>query len=155
NDIYVQWHRLVYPPRSLSMVIPQGAMQPLTASSYGYMILSEKDPVEVERIWRLIKVREGSSKTETSLQQLQHQLAIARRRGYYYARNSYLHGGGSLAKLLPVKIAGQCVAVGIGGNASELELNIHGLARVLSEEVAVYVENLKEFVSPGIAIDFL
>lgn len=131
NDIFAQFHRVLVKNLSATMYIPEGAMLPMSYTAYGYVLLSAQTPGKAERACRLINARERTPSRRLDLQKMADKLHLIRETGYCYMRNPYLLGAGSIAALLPVRIAGHHVAVGIGGPAERIEGKLPNLTRTL------------------------
>lgn len=137
NDIHVQWHRIVgdLPP---SMRVPEGTSLPLTWSAYGCILLSRESEAQIDRIIRLINAREPDPACKLNVARMIATLREIRSAETFYMPNRRITAAAAVATLLPVGIAGRSVAVGIGGDAAEIERRRADLARILVDAVGRY-----------------
>lgn len=137
NDIHVQWHRIVgdLPP---SMRVPEGASLPLTWSSYGCLLLSRESDAQMDRVIRLINVREPDPAYKLNVAGMMATLREIRSAETFYMVNRRITAAASVATLLPVGIAGRNVAVGIGGDSTDLERRRDEVARILMDAIERY-----------------
>lgn len=142
NDIYVQWHRIVGSSLPASLRVNEGAVFPLTWSPYGCMLLSQETDAQIDRVIRLVNAREPVAARKVDIQKTTDMLRQVRARGLCYMRNSCIAGAGAVATLLPVKIAGRNVAIGVGGLAERIEESIGPITQMLRETVAAYEDEL-------------
>lgn len=143
NDIYVQWHRIVgdLPP---SMRVPEGTSLPLTWSAYGCLLLSRESDAQIDRVVRLINAREPDPASKLNVSRATAAIREIRSAQTYFMVNRRITLAAAVATLLPVTIAGRSVAVGIGGDSTELQARRDEVTRTLSAAVARYAGQLTE-----------
>ena len=144
NDLFVHFHRVLDFHLPREFCIPEGRTLPLTVCSYGVTLLSAHSGTEVERICRLIKVREHHNGRLLNLKSILNRVSAARRDGHCFMHNEIMIGSCSVSMLLPVLIAGRHVAVGIGAPVGRLEPKISEIFRILESTVSKYKDEILE-----------
>ncbi|HWK67258.1 MAG TPA: helix-turn-helix domain-containing protein [Rhizobiaceae bacterium] len=142
NDIYVQWHRITGDDPVACRRVAQGTALPLTWSSYGYMLLSRESDSQIDRVVRLINARETEPAYKLDVDATTAALRAARSENAFYMLNSRLSGVASIAALLPVRIAGRNVAVGIGGDSTRVGPRRDEFMRKLTDIISAYSSDL-------------
>jgi len=144
NDLFVHFHRVLDFDLPPALCIPEGRTLPLTACSHGVTLLSAHSDAQIDRICRLIKVREFTCGRSLDLKTMVSRAADARRQGHYFMRNEIMLGSCSVSMLLPVRIAGRHVAIGIGAAVERLEPKVLEIFQILHEAVHEYRDELLE-----------
>jgi DNA-binding IclR family transcriptional regulator len=121
NDTNVYWHRVIARNLPTSLYYPEGHMYALTYSSHGWVLMSRLGEERVDRTCRLVNSREPDIRLRVDPDQAVRRAEHIRQRGYFYHRNTFLVGGSSVSMLLPGKIAGRVVAIGVGGTVERIE----------------------------------
>jgi DNA-binding IclR family transcriptional regulator len=145
NDIYVQWHRMVGTGLPPSRRVFEGDVIPLTWSALGCMLLSRQSEVQIDRILRLINARESNPGNKIDVARMTLLLRDVRARSTFYMPNPRLKGAAAVAALLPVKIAGRMVAIGVGGDEERLKSGCEYIMSTLTETLAAYRDDLVSF----------
>jgi len=142
NDTNVYWHRVIARNLPRELYYPEGHMYALTYSSHGWVLLSRLEAERVDRTCRLVNSREPNLrlrvKPDDALRRVEH----IRNRGYFYHRNTFLVGGASVSMLLPGKVAGRAVAVGVGGMVDRVEKKLDEIIPRLEKVVRSYGERI-------------
>jgi DNA-binding IclR family transcriptional regulator len=126
------------------LCIPEGKMYPLTYSSHGWILLSHNPPEQIEKLVRLINWREKDRSRRIDVQAALDRAAQIREQGFVYWRNVHLPGGGSVAMLLPVMVAGRPIAIGIGGPVARIERKLDEMVAVLRETIEVFGDPIRD-----------
>lgn len=120
NDIYVQWHRIIGDDPVACRRVPEGTALPLTSASFGCLLLSREKDEQIDRVVRLINAREPVAANKLDVPRTTAMLRQARSDQTYYMISSRLRDVASVATMLPVRIAGRHVAVGVGGDSGRI-----------------------------------
>jgi DNA-binding IclR family transcriptional regulator len=144
NDTHVHWHRMLASDLAAELCIPEGKMYPLTYSSHGWILLSHNPPEQIEKLVRLINWREKDRSRRIDVQAALDRAAQIREQGFVYWRNVHLPGGGSVAMLLPVMVAGRPIAIGIGGPVARIERKLDEMVAVLRETIEVFGDPIRD-----------
>ncbi|WP_173933993.1 helix-turn-helix domain-containing protein [Chelativorans sp. Marseille-P2723] len=142
NDIFVQWHRIVGDVLPSTQRVSEGGSLPLTWSAYGWLLLSRETDVHIDRIVRLIKARETDPAHKFDVAEMTAKIREVRTKNVFYMVNQRLSGAAACAALLPVKIAGRNVAVGIGGDRSEIGPQRDKIMQNLTDTLAAFRSEL-------------
>jgi len=144
NDIQVHWHRMLTTDLAAELIIPEGKMYPLTYSSHGWVLLSNNPPGQIEKLIRLINWREKDRSRRLDEKAVLRQTTRIRDQGYCYFRNIHLVGGSSVAMLLPVKVAGRAIAIGVGGPVERIEPKLDKMIDVLRQTVGRFAGPIRD-----------
>lgn len=142
NDIYVQWHRIVGDDLPFTQRVHEGSSLPLIWSPYGCVLLSRESDSQIDRVIRLINVRESDPAYKVSVARTTALLKEVRATSTFYMVNPRMNGGAAVATLLPVRIAGRNVAIGIGGDCATVEPRREEVTACLSATLATYRNEL-------------
>lgn len=142
NDTNVYWHRVITRDLPRDLYYPEGHMYPLTYSSHGWVLMSRLDPERVDRMCRLVNAREPDIRLRVKPDEAVKRADQIRQRGYYYHRNTFLVGGCSVSMLLPGKIAGRAVAIGVGGTVDRFEKKLDQIFPAFQKAVRNYGDRI-------------
>lgn len=142
NDIYVQWHRIVGDDLPRTMRVNEGGSLPLTWSPYGCLLLSRESEAQIDRIIRLINAREPQRDFKVDVSATAAMLHEVSSKRAFFMHNRRIDRAAAVAVLLPVKIAGRNVAVGIGGFGEQLEPIRDQIMRTLEDTLSSYRDDL-------------
>lgn len=142
NDIYVQWHRIVGDDLPLTHRVQEGASMPLIWSPYGCLLLSRESDAQIDRIVRLINAREPDPAQKVDVCRTTSMLRDIRSNSMLYMVNRRLNDAASVATILPVRIAGRNVAIGVGCASVHLEPRREEIMWSLSETISDYTPDL-------------
>lgn len=143
SDIYTHWHRILERNLPCGLYLKEGATCPLTWSTYGCMLLSQQPEQQIDRVVRLINYRETDASRKVDVKRTMARLHEAKKNGYYHMRSTYRPEIASVATLLPVKVAGRDVAIGVGGMHDGILSRKDELVQCLSDTVDAYRADLK------------
>jgi DNA-binding IclR family transcriptional regulator len=104
----------------LQFTVPPGARRPLGASGMGWVLLSAKPEIEIERLRRRINADRGEAPILTR-EALAERIGEVRVRGYAFSKHTVTDGAGIIAALLPPGVFGRSYAIGVGGPVPRLE----------------------------------
>ena len=136
NDIYIQYSRVIQSTHPLRFYTEEGSQRPLTQSATGWLLLSTHSDAMVERLVRRANIATPRSQDRQPLALMQERIAQARQEGVIYAENIPLTGGATVAALLPVKVQGKAVVLGMGGTIERIRPNKGRYLRTLKDMVA-------------------
>ena len=142
NDIYVQWHRIVGDDLPSTQRVQEGGSLPLTWSAYGCVLLSRESDAQMDRVVRLINAREPDPAYKVNVGRMTAMLREVRANSMFYMVNPRMNGGAAVATLLPVKIAGRSVSIGVGGDCVKVEPRRDEITRSLADTLAAYRADL-------------
>jgi DNA-binding IclR family transcriptional regulator len=120
NDIYIQYIRVIQSIHPLRFHTEEGSQRPLTQSATGWLILSTHSDAMVEKLVRRANIATPDSQQRQPLELMRERVAQARREGLMYAQDIPLAGGATVAALLPVKVQGKAVVLGLGGTIERI-----------------------------------
>lgn len=144
NDVYMQYIRVIQSTHALRFHTEEGSMRPLTLSATGWMLMSTLDDKSVEKLVRRANIATPHKDDRQPLELMMQRVAQARVDGATYAENIPLLGGGTVCVLLPVKVQGRAVALGMGGAVERIRPNRERYTDMLRQLAA----SLKPQVSP-------
>lgn len=133
NDIYVQYIRVIQSTHPLRFYTEEGSQRPLTQSVTGWLILSTHSDAMVEKLVRRANIATPDSRDRQPLALMQERVAQARSAGVLYSENIPLAGGATVATLLPVKVQGKAVVLGLGGAIDRIRTHKERYVRLLRE----------------------
>jgi DNA-binding IclR family transcriptional regulator len=142
NDICVQWHRIVGNDLPPSQRVTEGTSLPLTWSAYGRVLLSRQSDSQIDRVVRLINAREPDPAYKFNVTQTAAMIREVRLSSIFYMINQRLSGAAAFATILPVRIGGRNVAIGVGGDSGTIEPRRDAIMRSLSDTLAAYKAEL-------------
>jgi DNA-binding IclR family transcriptional regulator len=90
----------------------------------------------VERLVRRANIATPASQERQPLALMQERVAQARREGAMYSENIPFAGGATVAALLPVKVQGKAVVLGVGGTIERIRPNRDKYLQMLREMAA-------------------
>jgi DNA-binding IclR family transcriptional regulator len=140
NDVYLQYIRVIQSVHPLRFHTVEGSQRPLTQSATGWLMLATHSDVQVEKLVRRANIATAQAQDRQPLAVMQERVARARRESVAYAENIPLVGGATVAALLPVKVQGKAVVLGMGGAIERIRPNkdrylslVRDLARSLQD----------------------
>lgn len=87
----------------------------------------------VEKLVRRANIATLRTQDRQSLEVMQERVAQCRREGVAYAENIPLLGGATVAALLPVKVQGRAVVLGMGGTIERIRPNKDKYLKLVKE----------------------
>ena len=123
NDVYMQYIRVIQSIHPLRFHTPEGSQRPLTQSATGWLMLSTHSDAQVEKLVRRANIATPQSQDRQRLEVMQERVIQARREGVAYAENIPLVGGATVAALLPLRVQGKAVVIGMGGTIERIRPN--------------------------------
>ncbi len=142
NDIFVQWHRIVGETLSHDPPLCEGAALPLIWSSYGCVLLSRESDAQIDRVVRLINARERVPECKVDVAHTTAMLREIRSNTVFYMVNTRLNEAASIATVLPMRIAGRHIAVGVGGDRTHITPRRDSIMQSLSDTLSEYEADL-------------
>lgn len=136
NDIYIQYSRVIQSTHPLRFYTEEGSQRPLTQSATGWLLLSTHSDAMVDRLVRRANIATPRGQERQPMGLMQERIAEARRAGVMYAENIPLTGGATVAALLPVKVQGKAVVLGMGGTIERIRPNKERYLKLLQQMVA-------------------
>lgn len=136
NDIHLQYIRVIQSIHPLRFHTEEGSLRPLTQSVTGWLILSTHSDAMVERLVRRANIATPASQERQPLALMQERVAQARREGAMYSENIPFAGGATVAALLPVKVQGKAVVLGVGGTIERIRPNRDKYLQMLRDMAA-------------------
>jgi len=120
SDLYAQYVHVIHSAEPLRFSVPPGTRRPLAKSGMGWLLLSAKPDVEIEKLRRRINAEAGGEAV-LSREALMTHVGEVRARGYVFSKHTVSDGVGVIAALLPRGPFGRVFAVGAAGPVSRLE----------------------------------
>ncbi len=123
NDVYLQHIRVIQSTHSLRFHTEEGSLRPLTQSATGWLLLSTHSDAAVEKLVRRANIAIAHSQDRQPLALMRERVHLARKQRVAYTENIPLAGGATVAALLPVKVQGKAVVLGMGGTIDRIRPN--------------------------------
>ncbi len=120
NDIYVQYIRVIQSVHPLRFHTDEGSMRPLTQSAIGWLLLSDRTPAEIDNLVRRANIATPQKEDRVALEVIAPQVADARIRKSLYTENVPLPGGATIGVVLPCRVQGRIVVMGLGGTVDRM-----------------------------------
>lgn len=115
NDVYMQYIRIIQSIHPLRFHVEEGSLRPLTLSATGWMLMATHPDKEVDRLIRRANIATPRSEDRQPMELMMQRVREVRTRGTAYAENVPLLGGATLCVMLPLKVQGRPVVLGMGG----------------------------------------
>lgn len=115
NDVYMQYIRIIQSIHPLRFHVEEGSLRPLTLSATGWMLMATHPDKEVDRLIRRANIATPRSEDRQPMELMMQRVREVRARGTAYAENVPLLGGATLCVMLPLKVQGRPVVLGMGG----------------------------------------
>ena len=136
NDVYLQHIRVIQSAHPLRFHTEEGSLRPLTQSATGWLLLSTHSDTAVEKLIRRANIAIPRSQDRQPLDVMQARIKLARKERAIYAENIPLVGGATVATLLPVKVQGKPVVLGMGGAIDRIRPNKDKYLKLVRELAA-------------------
>ncbi len=136
NDVHLQYIRVIQSVHPLRFHTEEGSLRPLTLSATGWLLLSTHADAAVEKLVRRANIAIPRSQDRQPLTLMQERVAQARKERTAYAENLPLVGGATVATLLPVKVQGKAVVLGMGGTIERIRPNKDKYLKLVKELAA-------------------
>jgi DNA-binding IclR family transcriptional regulator len=136
NDVYLQHIRVIQSAHPLRFHTEEGSLRPLTQSATGWLLLSTHADTAVEKLIRRANIAIPRSEDRQPLEIMQARIKLARKERTIYAENIPLVGGATVATLLPVKVQGKPVVLGMGGAIDRIRPNKDKYLKLVREFAA-------------------
>jgi len=120
SDLHAQYVHVIRSSEPLRFSVPPGTRRTLAKSGMGWLLLSAKPDVEIEKLRRRINAEAGGEAGLTR-EALMEQVGEVRARGYVFSKHTVSDGVGVIAALLPRGPFGRVFAIGAAGPVSRLE----------------------------------
>lgn len=115
NDVYLQYIHVIQSIHPLRFHTEEGSMRPLTLSATGWVLMSAHPDREVDRLIRRANIAAPRVEDRQPMALMMQRVHDARAAGHAYAENLPLLGGATLCVMLPLKVQGRPVVLGMGG----------------------------------------
>jgi len=139
NGLYMQYLSLVVSPHTLRFSLHPGLKRPIHRSGLGLMLLTLKTEAEIGRLVRRYNSEiTDPAEPRSSTSDVLKMVAQGRRQGWVTSSNLAVHGGASIATLLPLPRAHGTLAVGFGLPTSMLAGHEDQLRETLLRSVAAF-----------------
>ncbi|WP_028602850.1 IclR family transcriptional regulator [Ottowia thiooxydans] len=115
NDVYMQYIHVIQSIHPLRFHTEEGSMRPLTLSATGWVLMSAHPDREVDRLIRRANIATQPVADRQPMDLMMQRVREARAAGHAYAENLPLLGGATLCVMLPLKVQGRSVVLGMGG----------------------------------------
>ncbi len=133
NDVHLQYIRVIQSVHPLRFHTEEGSQRPLTQSATGWLMLATHSDAMVEKLVRRANIATLRTQDRQSLAVMQERVAQCRQEGVAYAENIPLLGGATVAALLPVKVQGRAVVLGMGGTIERIRPNKDKYLKLVKE----------------------
>jgi DNA-binding IclR family transcriptional regulator len=120
NDVYIQYIRVIQSVHPLRFYTQEGSQRPLTLSATGWLLLSTHSDAMVEKLVRRANIATAATQQRQSLAHMLERVALARKDGALYAQDIPILGGATVCALLPVRVQGKPVVLGMGGTVERI-----------------------------------
>ncbi len=115
NDVYMQYIRIIQSVHPQRFHVEEGSLRPLTLSATGWMLMATHPDKEVDRLIRRANIATPRTEDRQPMELMMQRVREVRARGTAYAENVPLLGGATLCVMLPLKVQGRPVVLGMGG----------------------------------------
>lgn len=120
NDIYVQYIRVIQSTHAIRFHTDEGSLRPLTRSAVGWLLLTDRTDAELEKLVRRANIAVPRSEDRVPLDTIAGEVAGARLRRTLYLENLPLVGGATIGVVLPWRVQGRLVVLGMGGTIERM-----------------------------------
>lgn len=136
NDVYMQYIRVIQSIHPLRFHTEEGSMRPLTLSATGWMLMSTHPDKEVDRLIRRANIATPSKEDRQPMELMMQRIREVRASGTAYAENVPLLGGATLCVMLPLKVQGRPVVLGLGGALERIRAHRDDYLKLMQDLVA-------------------
>jgi len=123
NDIYIQYIRMIQSIHPLRFHVEEGSMRPLTLSATGWLLMSVHNDRAVEKLVRRANIATRRVEDRQPLPLMMERVRQARTTGIVYTEHIPFPGGATVCAMLPVKVQGRAVVLGLGGAVERIRPN--------------------------------
>lgn len=128
EGVQVQYAAVIHSRQTVRFVAVSGARRPLHRTALGICLLSTLLDDKISLLMRRYNAEREAHVKPAQLDDVLHEVGVARRQGYYFSAGLVTPGAGVVGTVLPTPVRGQRYAIGIGGPIGRLR-------RRLSEHV--------------------
>lgn len=136
NDIYMQYIRVIQSVHPLRFHTEEGSMRPLTLSATGWMLMSTHPDKEVDRLVRRANIATPRKEDRQPTGQMMQRIRDIRARGTAYVENVPLLGGATLCVMLPQKVQGRPLVLGMGGALERIRAHRETYLKLMQDLVS-------------------
>ncbi|MFT3821957.1 MAG: helix-turn-helix domain-containing protein [Rubrivivax sp.] len=136
NDVYMQYIHVIQSIHALRFHTEEGSMRPLTLSATGWVLMSAHPDREVDRLIRRANIATARAEDRQPMELMMRRVRQARATGHAYAENLPLLGGATLCVMLPLKVQGRPVVLGMGGTLERIRPRRDEYLQLMKELVA-------------------
>ncbi|GKS93808.1 helix-turn-helix domain-containing protein [Acidovorax sp. SUPP2825] len=120
NDIYVQYIRVIQSTHAIRFHTDEGSLRPLTRSAVGWLLLTDRTDAEVEKLVHRANIAVQGREDRVPLETIAPEVAGARLRKALYLENLPLLGGATIGVVMPWRVQGRLVVLGMGGTIERM-----------------------------------
>jgi DNA-binding IclR family transcriptional regulator len=135
NDVYMQYIRVIQSIHPLRFHTEEGSMRPLTQSATGWLLMSTHPDREVDRLIRRANIATPDQSMRQPMDLMMKRIREVRATGTAYAENVPLLGGATLCVMLPMKVQGRPVVLGMGGALERIRAHHQDYLKLMRELV--------------------
>lgn len=135
NDVYMQYIRVIQSIHPLRFHTEEGSMRPLTQSATGWLLMSTHPDREVDRLIRRANIATPDQSMRQPMDLMMKRIREVRATGTAYAENVPLLGGATLCVMLPMKVQGRPVVLGMGGALERIRVHHQDYLKLMRELV--------------------
>lgn len=147
NDIYVQYVQVLQSVHALRFQVNESELRPMTQSAVGWLLMSTMSDKVLDNLIRRANIVTQKSGVWVEVPAMMEKIRTIRRQNYASAENIPFLGGATICVLLPVKILGQPVTLGLGGAAERIRQNAAHYLQIL-QSAAKRLEPIEGFKTP-------
>lgn len=137
NGIHAQYIHIVS-ARTSRVGLKPGLLRPICRSAVGKVLLSTMDDAQVLRIVRNVNATDLDFPEPVDGKALLKEIAECRRTGFAFSVDAVTEGSSVIAARMPVDVAGQPLAVGIGVHTWQREELQESIMQLLREALAAH-----------------
>jgi DNA-binding IclR family transcriptional regulator len=142
NDIFIQHIRVMQPPTSEKIDIPEGSMRVLTHSCAGLALMSRMDPKMVDKLCRHINIYVQDKALAVDLATLEQQFNFIRSEGYSYLAAFPFPNASGVAMTLPETPHGIPLTIGVGGLNGNIARQRSHILATMRQAIQIYQRTL-------------
>lgn len=115
NDLLMQYLAIIDSPRDMRLAPTTGTRRPMHASALGIVLLSVQSDDVIGRYVRRYNREHGSNMGLASEPALRREVDKVRQAGHYRSLGTTTPHAGVIAQIVPSSVAGEPMAIGLGG----------------------------------------
>ena len=138
NDIYAQYVHTLQSAKALRYFLKPGSLRPICRSATGHVLLADQPDDQIRKLIKKINSRQEAQEPPVNEAALLQEINTVRKQGYAYS-DQLTDGISAISLLLPYRVNGRAVSIGIGGPTSRIKPHTGELVQTMSSLIATYL----------------